>query len=159
MDRTRAPHHPKIQFKDSRSTRAFSLVELLVVLLILSMTATIVMVRFAGPLRKQRVATACEQWKSLDQLARIHSKNGDVTIEVVTSSNATQITLSSDKGLIRQSAFVRPLQIKLYDEFGNVLSWLSFRQSAGSIDYQVVISEGEVSKEIKFAGGSGQYRE
>lgn len=142
------------------STRsAFTLVELVVVLTILGLAASIVTVRFAGPLREARVRAAIEQWRATDQFARQANRFGRVTVSLKRLQNRTLITIqtNTDK-ILRRWPVDAPLNIELANLNGVVSDELVFEPVAGSQDYRITVRESTFNRSLDFAGGTGCVR-
>lgn len=147
--------------KDIRNLRcAFTLVELVVVLTILGLAASIVTIRFAGPLREARVRGAMEQWRATDQFARQANRYGRVTVSLQNSQNRTLITLQTEAGqILRRWPLDTPLSIEIASLDGSVvLEELIFDPLAGSQDYRITIRELTFVRFLEFAGGTGCVR-
>ena len=83
-------------------------------LTILGLAASIVTIRFAGPLREARVRAAIEQWRATDQVARLASRSGGVTVTLKKLANRTQISIQSDTGhILRRGLVDAPLSIEI----------------------------------------------
>lgn len=143
-----------------RSARSgFTLIELVVVLTILGLAASIVTIRFAGPLREARVRAAIEQWRATDQVARLANRSGRVTVTLNKLGNRTQITVQSDSGqILRRWPVDAPLNIELANVSGVAMNELVFESMAGSQDYRITVREATFSRSLDFAGGTGCVR-
>ena len=138
---------------------AFTLIELVVVLTILGLAASIVTIRFAGPLREARVRAAIEQWRATDQVARLASRSGRVTVTLKKLANRTQITVQSDSGhVLRRWPVDAPLSIEIASLKGAALDELVYEPMAGSQDYRITVRESTFRRSLDFAGGTGCVR-
>ena len=150
-----------IPFRGSRKSvrAAFTLIELVVVLTILGLAASIVTIRFAGPLREARVRAAIEQWRATDQVARLASRSGGVTVTLKKIANRTQISIQSDAGhILRRWLVDAPLRIEIVSLNGVAKDELVFEPMAGSQDYRIVVRESTLRRSLDFAGGTGCVR-
>ena len=138
---------------------AFTLVELVVVLTILGLAASIVTIRFAGPLREARVRSAMEQWRATDQFARQANRNGRMKISLTTSDSRTLVTVQNVEGqIVRRWPIDRPLSIELTNLNGAATNELTFDTNSGSQDYRITIRESNYVRSLDFAGGTGCVR-
>ena len=122
-------------FRGSRTSvrTAFTLIELVVVLTILGLAASVVTIRFAGPLREARVRAAIEQWRATDQFARQLNRSGRITVSLKKRQNRTLVTVQTDNGqILRRWSIDSPLSIALTNLNGEVTDELDFDTLAGS---------------------------
>ena len=150
----------RMDSKNQRPTdrHGMTLVELLVVLILLGMVATMTTIRFAVPLQRQRVLSVVQQWQSIDFFARKMSRTSDVSIRITPLQDRSVISIERDGELIRNWAVGLPMAIAIEDLSGQPLETIRFVRSQGSVDYRLVVREGLVQKRIEFAGGTGKVR-
>jgi Tfp pilus assembly protein FimT len=146
------------QHKPSRRS-AITLVEMMVVLVVLALVATMTSIRFATPLRKQRVLSALQQWRSIDFLARKASRSSDVSVSIESRSGSKVVSVQQDDRIIRSWAISSPLSLRVQATSGEEIDLIRFVRAQGSIDYQVTLSEGSTQEQIEIAGGTGKVRE
>ena len=128
-------------------------------LTILGLAASIVTIRFAGPLREARVRAVIEQWRATDQVARLASRSGGVTVTLKKIANRTQISIQSDAGhILRRWLVDAPLRIEIVSLNGVAKDELVFEPMAGSQDYRIVVRESTLRRSLDFAGGTGCVR-
>jgi prepilin-type N-terminal cleavage/methylation domain-containing protein len=137
---------------------AFTLVELVVVLTILGLTASIVTVRFAGPLRRARVEAALEQWQSIDFLARQASQSRNATIALQPAPVAATIFLQQEGRKDRRWPLESTISLRLETINGQPLTRIDFPRSEGTLDYRVIVRDGTFTRSIAIAGGTGSVR-
>ena len=138
---------------------AITLVELMVVLVVLALVATMTTIRFAGPLRQQRVLAALQQWQSIDFLARKASRSSDVSIKIESRLGQKLIFVNQNDRTLRSWAINSPVSVSVEDLSGASIDLIRFARAQGSIDYRVILSEGSTKQQIEIAGGTGQVRE
>lgn len=145
---------------DRISRRAFTLVELVVVLTILGLAASIVTIRFAGPLREARVRGAMEQWRATDQFARQANRFGRITVSLQNAPNRTHLTVQTDSGqILRRWPLDTPLSLAIAGLNDSVeVQELIFDPLSGSPDYRITIRESTFVRSLDFAGGTGCVR-
>lgn len=150
----------RMDSKNQRPTdrHGMTLVELLVVLILLGMVATMTTIRFAVPLQRQRVLSVVQQWQSIDFFARKMSRTSDVSIRITPLQDRSVISIERDGELMRNWAVGLPMAIAIEDLSGQPLETIRFVRSQGSVDYRLVVREGLVQKRIEFAGGTGKVR-
>ena len=155
--KTLPPRFLSVSLPPKRS--AFTLVELVVVLTILGLAASIVTIRFAGPLREARVRSAIEQWRATDQFARQANRNGQMKVSLTTSDSRTLVTVQNVEGqIVRRWPIDRPLSIELTNLNGVATNELTFDTNSGSQDYRITIRESTYVRSLDFAGGTGCVR-
>jgi len=133
-----------------------TLVELLVVLILLGMVATMTTIRFAAPLQRQRVLSVVQQWQSIDFFARKLSRTSDVSIRIEPMQDRSIISIERDGEVMRNWTVGLPMKILVEDLSGQSLETIRFQRSQGSVDYRVIVREGSVQKRMEVAGGTGK---
>lgn len=135
-----------------------TLVELIVVLLVLSLIATMTTIRFAEPLQKQRLMSALQQWQSIDFFARKLGRTSEVLIRLDNLSSGTRITIERDGSTQKNWMINAPMSLAIVDSTGRALENIRFVRSQGSIDYRVHVREGAMHERLEIAGGTGKVR-
>jgi prepilin-type N-terminal cleavage/methylation domain-containing protein len=148
-----AAKNRKTQIRDG-----MTLVELLLVLVLLAMVATMTTIRFAAPLQRQRVLSAVQQWQSIDFFARKLSRTSNVSIRVERLQDRSIVSIERDGILMRNWSVSLPMSIVAEDLSGKTLEDIRFDRAQGSMDYRVVVREGTVQTRIEVAGGTGRVR-
>ena len=133
-----------------------TLVELLVILILLGMVATMTTIRFAAPLQRQRVLSVVQQWQSIDFFARKLSRTSDVSIRIEPMQDRSIISIERDGEVMRNWTVGLPMKILVEDLSGQSLETIRFQRSQGSVDYRVIVREGSVQKRMEVAGGTGK---
>jgi prepilin-type N-terminal cleavage/methylation domain-containing protein len=77
--------------------RAFSLVEVMVVLLILAIVAGAVVLRFEGPVSQTRLRDVVDQVAAFDALSRARAQQQDLPVHVVVDAARGQMTWARGK--------------------------------------------------------------
>jgi Tfp pilus assembly protein FimT len=154
--------HPHLRPQSTRfmqRRQAITLLELLVVLVLLALVATMTTIRFAAPLRKQRVLAAMQQWQSIDFLARKASRSADVSIRIELQDGQMLVSVSQNERVIRSWTVSSPMSMSVEDLSGRSLDSIRYVRAQGSMDYRVVLNEGATHHKIEVAGGTGKVRE
>ncbi len=138
-----------------RSRNAFTLVEIVVVLAILGLTASIVAMNLRGPLRNARVNTAIQQLLSIDQLARNESKKHDVHLSLESKDYCLASLTDGNDASIRTWSLPRSVQVSIAGEPTTDRTMIKYSQVGGSKDLVIEVSEGNVSKKLYIAGSTG----
>lgn len=134
--------------------RAFTLVELLLVLVILGLAATIVGVRFSDSLTRARVDEAVLTWQRIDTHARAVSRTQELVLRV--EGEATSQTIYLDTASGNQLRVWRlPVDVELASLSGQRIAELRYWRSGGSVDYRVTIRNRSYERRLLFAGGTG----
>ncbi len=142
-----------------RVTSGFTLVEIVAVLTILGLAASIVTVRFASPLRDARVRSTVEQWRATDLMARHWSREDSVNVALEVHSNQTIVRIVDSTGKTLRSLTVdSPLKLILLDRTAQPIDQLKYSARMGCPDYRLIVSEGNVMRSLDVAGGTGNVR-
>lgn len=150
--------------KHKQTTRAFTLIEMIVVLAIMGMLAAVVVVSLRGPLQAGRLQSACEQIVMVDrQLRQRNVKNDrplEMTIDLKTSELKT-IDLEGSDTLARSVKFGHSIRIDRFvsadrqADYGLVS--VRYGKQGQSPTYAVRISSGSgLHQWLLFAGLTGK---
>ncbi len=150
--------------KQSRIRPAFSLIEVLLVLALLSAIAGIATVSLTGPLRKARVLNAMERWLVIDQFLRTQAIGHPATLSILRTGGRIEVVAARLSGeRISQWEFDPRIdvQIKKLDAAGSGNESQEVRRIAyvtgqGTFDYLVRISERNLQVNVRIAGGTGE---
>ena len=146
-------------FFRNRIRRGFTLLELLVVLVIISLLAASVQVVFKSPLQSIRVRHAIEQLSAADALLRHECRQyrREGTIEF--DCDQQTMTLQSDNGIAPKSIAIRGL-LAVHSPTGQHANWATKVDRWGrSETYSIQIGNPRKNKWILCAGISGQVME
>jgi len=135
-----------------------TLVELLAVLILLSMLATMTSIRFAAPLRQQRVQSIAQQWLSLDFVARKMSRNSDVFLRIYHETSNSIVTIERNGQKQREWSIPYPATLTVANSVAQPMDAIHFVRGQGSVDYYVSVREGTSQSDMAIAGGTGKVR-
>ncbi|MFZ4081298.1 MAG: pilus assembly FimT family protein [Pirellula sp.] len=135
---------------------AFTLIEMVLVLVILGMVASLVAVRYAAPLQKARVRSVAEYWQGIEHNVRYLNRVSPIRITIQNKGSSTEFTIRRDDDeLIRRWAVDPPVSVSVTDKIGNKLDSIAYSIGQGSIDYKITFQDGSMSRSLTFAGGTG----
>lgn len=146
-----------IQVKSS--TRAFTLIELLCVLVIISLFSGLVVIGLAGPLKRATNGHQLSMVSSLDQLARLQAKHKNTTV---------QLTFDLDAGLAYRSELESTTRIGHAERLTNAVIMISsgvldsgthhviMNANGTSESYAVGLQDSRKESWILIAGQTGQ---
>lgn len=141
-----------------RRLRAFTLIELLAVLVVLGMAVSVAAVGLSSRSDESKLSDAASSIASLDAMARVRARKGSVAELRFDSSDGT-ISLTD-----RASADAPPIDRELPDgialevwerPWGAPIDHLIVDARGQSVDYQVRVSKGDESVTLRFAGLTG----
>jgi prepilin-type N-terminal cleavage/methylation domain-containing protein len=144
--------------------RAFSLVELTVVLVILAVVAGAVAVSVRGPIRRVGIERAADELVAFDRLTRVYARQNDRPLRLVVDLAAGELRRTSEDGRdvlgepLRFAPGYRPARLRLAGEdVSSGLVTLSCTPPGFTPTYAVLLEgPGGRRRWVFFAGLTGQ---
>jgi prepilin-type N-terminal cleavage/methylation domain-containing protein len=134
----------------------FTLVEMVVVVIVLGLSASIVALRMAGPLQRARAESAAQTFLNIDHFARTLSDGRNVKLVIDTSDQPVQLKIIDSAGeVLRQWSLPSTITIRCESIASEVIEVIRYPHSGGTTDYRVIITDGYASLNILIAGGTG----
>jgi prepilin-type N-terminal cleavage/methylation domain-containing protein len=134
--------------------RGFTLVELLLVLVILGLAATIVGVRFSDSLTRARIDEAVLTWQRIDTHARAAARTQELVLRLENAGDSQTIFLDTVSGN-QLRTWQLPVDVELASLNGQRIAELRYWRSGGSVDYRVTVRNHSYERRLLFAGGTG----
>jgi prepilin-type N-terminal cleavage/methylation domain-containing protein len=142
------------------SAKAFTLIELLAVLVVLGMAVSVAAVGLSSRSVEAQLSDAASSMASLDASARVLARKGHVTeLQYDKSDGRLQlIDRCCDDAVVIGREISATITLEAWEQpTGTPIESIIVDSRGQSVDYQVRVSSGELSMALTFAGLTGWY--